>query len=192
MLGRFCLLKDIDCWTRNFIWSREVLNKRLCIVSWHKLCCPKADGGLGHSHLESIRIRWAHFKASLLFCDASACAYLLFQENGTPNLSFRILCCVKTNASYFLLPMDDHLWDRGVTIVSMRSLCGKNCESYDHLMSRYSFADSLWNWRGSLLSCHIDTQSSFTILAFERSSWSPQMKDVFLASISFVVWCHLV
>ncbi|KAL5180716.1 hypothetical protein HKD37_01G001790 [Glycine soja] len=88
--------------------------------------------------------------------------------------------------------MDDHLWDRRVTIVSMRSLCGKNCESYDHLMSRYSFADSLWNWRGSLLSCHIDTQSSFTILAFERSSWSPQMKDVFLASISFVVWCHLL
>lgn len=41
------LLKDLDRWVRNFIWSGDLETKRLITVAWHKVCCPLYEGGLG-------------------------------------------------------------------------------------------------------------------------------------------------
>lgn len=46
------LLKTIDGWIRNFIWSGDVNKRKLVTVAWHKLCTPTAAGGLG---LRSVR-----------------------------------------------------------------------------------------------------------------------------------------
>jgi len=40
-------LKDIDKWSRNFIWSGNIDTRNLVIVSWHKICKPFDEGGLG-------------------------------------------------------------------------------------------------------------------------------------------------
>lgn len=41
------ILKQLDSWIRNFVWSRDAMQRKIIIVAWHKICCPKADGGLG-------------------------------------------------------------------------------------------------------------------------------------------------
>lgn len=46
------LLKSIDTWINNFIWSGDVSTRKLVTVAWHKLCTPTFAGGLG---LRSVR-----------------------------------------------------------------------------------------------------------------------------------------
>lgn len=41
------LLKEIEKWTRNFIWSGNIEKRKLVTVAWHKLCKPYDEGGLG-------------------------------------------------------------------------------------------------------------------------------------------------
>lgn len=48
------LLKSIDRWIRNFIWSANMLTKNLCIVAWKKLCCSYEEGGLNIRSIKSI------------------------------------------------------------------------------------------------------------------------------------------
>jgi len=40
------LLRHIDTWIRNFIWSGDILTKKVCTVSWSKVCAPFHNGGL--------------------------------------------------------------------------------------------------------------------------------------------------
>jgi len=48
------------CWEngvlqmRNGIWSGNILKMKLVTVSWHKLCKPLDEGGLGHRSLTSL------------------------------------------------------------------------------------------------------------------------------------------
>lgn len=48
-----CLLKQVDTWTCNFIWSGDVEIGKLATVKWKKLCFPTHDGGLG---LRSVQL----------------------------------------------------------------------------------------------------------------------------------------
>lgn len=41
------LLKEVESWIRNFIWSGNIANRKLVTVSWKKLCKPYSEGGLG-------------------------------------------------------------------------------------------------------------------------------------------------
>ncbi|MCI10142.1 RNA-directed DNA polymerase (Reverse transcriptase), partial [Trifolium medium] len=41
------LLKTIEGWTRNFIWSGDIAQTKLVTVSWKKVCAPSEEGGLG-------------------------------------------------------------------------------------------------------------------------------------------------
>lgn len=41
------LLKNIDLWFRNFIWSGDVGIHKIVTVSWSKVCSPIKEGGLG-------------------------------------------------------------------------------------------------------------------------------------------------
>lgn len=48
------LLKLIDKWIRNFIWSGDILTKKVVTVAWSKLCCPTIEGGVGLRSIRSI------------------------------------------------------------------------------------------------------------------------------------------
>jgi hypothetical protein len=49
-----CLLKDLEWWIRNFLWSGDVNQKKLVIVAWHKVCTPFIEGGLGIRSLSKV------------------------------------------------------------------------------------------------------------------------------------------
>lgn len=48
------LIKQLDQWIRNFIWSSNVETRKLVTVAWHKLCSPIHEGGFGIRSLRSI------------------------------------------------------------------------------------------------------------------------------------------
>jgi len=48
------LLKDMEKWMRNFIWSGDVNQRKLVTVAWHKVCTPLKEGGLGLRNLSHI------------------------------------------------------------------------------------------------------------------------------------------
>jgi hypothetical protein len=41
------LLKDLERWIKNFIWSGDISQRKLVIVAWKKVCRPYDQGGLG-------------------------------------------------------------------------------------------------------------------------------------------------
>ncbi|PNX62037.1 putative reverse transcriptase, partial [Trifolium pratense] len=40
------LLKKLDRWIRNFIWSGDVSTRKICTVAWQKICTSYDEGGL--------------------------------------------------------------------------------------------------------------------------------------------------
>ena len=48
------LIKDLERWMRNFIWSGDVNKRKLVSVAWHKVCSPQKEGGLGIRDLSKI------------------------------------------------------------------------------------------------------------------------------------------
>ena len=48
------LLKDLEKWMRNFIWSGDINQRKLVIVAWHRVCKPYKEGGLGIRNLSDI------------------------------------------------------------------------------------------------------------------------------------------
>jgi len=48
------LIKDLERWMRNFIWSGDVNKRKLVIVAWHKVCTPFKEGGLGIRSLSKV------------------------------------------------------------------------------------------------------------------------------------------
>jgi len=47
------LLRSLDTWIKKFIWSGDVLTRKVCTVSWKTLCRPWSEGGLD---LKSTRL----------------------------------------------------------------------------------------------------------------------------------------
>jgi hypothetical protein len=48
------ILKSIETWTRNFIWSGNIYQKKLVTVTWKKVCSPQDEGGLGLRSLSTL------------------------------------------------------------------------------------------------------------------------------------------
>jgi hypothetical protein len=44
----------MDQWIRNFIWSGDVVTKKICTVAWSKVCKPYDKGGLNVRSLNHI------------------------------------------------------------------------------------------------------------------------------------------
>lgn len=42
-----CLIKLVDQWVRNFIWSGCVDKRKVATMAWHKVCKPLEQGGFG-------------------------------------------------------------------------------------------------------------------------------------------------
>jgi hypothetical protein len=40
------ILKSIELWTRNFVWSGDINKRKLVTVAWKKVCVPYDEGGL--------------------------------------------------------------------------------------------------------------------------------------------------
>lgn len=70
------LIKILERWIRNFIWSGDINKRKLVTVAWHKVCTPLKEGGLGLRSLSKINeganlklcwelvqsnLQWAHF-----------------------------------------------------------------------------------------------------------------------------------
>jgi len=48
------LLKEVESWIRNFIWSGDIAKRKLVTVSWKKTCKTFAEGGLGLRSLTTL------------------------------------------------------------------------------------------------------------------------------------------
>jgi len=40
------LLKQVEQWCQNFIWTSDILKKGIIIVNWDTICSPFENGGL--------------------------------------------------------------------------------------------------------------------------------------------------
>jgi ribonuclease HI len=76
------LIKDLEKWIRNFLWSGDVNKRKLVTVAWHKVCTPFHEGGLGIRSLSKVNeaanlktcwelfqseMQWAKFLRSRIF-----------------------------------------------------------------------------------------------------------------------------
>ncbi|PNX77655.1 hypothetical protein L195_g015173 [Trifolium pratense] len=50
------ILKKLDTWIRNFVWSGDINTKKICTVAWKKVCNPYAAGGLDLRPLSNINV----------------------------------------------------------------------------------------------------------------------------------------
>jgi len=48
------LIKDVEKWIRNFIWSGDVEKRKLITISWKKICRPLSQGGLSLRSLKDL------------------------------------------------------------------------------------------------------------------------------------------
>lgn len=82
--GPVKLIKDLEKWMRNFIWSGYINQRKLVTVSWSKVCKPIKEGGLGVKNLSDINeegnlkncwdimqsdLQWAQFMRSRVLRD---------------------------------------------------------------------------------------------------------------------------
>lgn len=64
------LIKEVNEWIMNFIWGRDIQNRKFVTVAWHKVCKPLSEGGLGLRSLRSInnaamlKLCWNLFSSS--------------------------------------------------------------------------------------------------------------------------------
>jgi hypothetical protein len=49
------LIKDLEKKFRNFIWSGDLNARKLVTVSWHKICHPIKEGGLGLRSISNMK-----------------------------------------------------------------------------------------------------------------------------------------
>ncbi|GAU28861.1 hypothetical protein TSUD_21990 [Trifolium subterraneum] len=85
------LLKKLDSWIRNFIWSGDVNTKKICTVAWRKICRSLDEGGLDIHSLYSINnslmlhLCWKFFSSNDQWVVMCRSRYLKF---GLPKNSF--------------------------------------------------------------------------------------------------------
>ncbi|XP_019459917.1 PREDICTED: uncharacterized protein LOC109359677 [Lupinus angustifolius] len=85
------------------------------------------------------------------------------------------------------MPTDENLQRRGMSVVSICTMCLASQETSDHLFLKCHFAVTLWNWLSCSLNTYIDTNSTASILQVCFKSWSPQVKEVVVAAIINIV-----
>lgn len=75
------LIKEMEKWMRNFIWSGDVNKRKLVTVAWHKVCFPDKEGGLvlGHSLRSMREPSWS--------CPGNSCN-LIFNGHISSDLEF--------------------------------------------------------------------------------------------------------
>jgi len=46
------ILKQVEQWSRNFIWIGEIMKKGIVTINWAKICSPLENGGLKINNLQ--------------------------------------------------------------------------------------------------------------------------------------------
>lgn len=49
------LIKELEVWFINFLWSRDVSKRKLVHVAWYKVCRPVPEGGLNIRSLATLK-----------------------------------------------------------------------------------------------------------------------------------------
>jgi hypothetical protein len=85
------LIKTLDMWIRNFIWSGDVTTRKICTVAWKKIGRPLDEGGLDIRSLVQMNdsllllLCWRFFSSNdqwAVLCRSR------FLKNGRPRQSF--------------------------------------------------------------------------------------------------------
>lgn len=85
------LLKKVDSWLRNFIWSGEVSTRKLVTVAWSKMCAPFNEGGLGIRPIKllnddaALKLCWNFFSSDSHWAKFLRARFL---RNNRPRSSF--------------------------------------------------------------------------------------------------------
>jgi hypothetical protein len=90
------LLKDVERWIRNFLWSGDVSQRKLVIVAWHKVCTPFHEGGLGiRSFTKFNEAAKLKLCCELMQSDLQWAKFLRFRVlKGTTPISYHIFSSI--------------------------------------------------------------------------------------------------
>ncbi|GAU16832.1 hypothetical protein TSUD_367790 [Trifolium subterraneum] len=89
------LIKDLERWMRNFIWSGDVNQRKLVTMAWHRVYTPLNEGGLGIRSLSKLNeatnlklcwelvqsnLQWAKFLRHRVLKGSSPISYHIFSS----------------------------------------------------------------------------------------------------------------
>jgi len=102
------LIKELERYMRNFIWSGDLHNKKLVTVAWKTICIPIDEGGLGIRSLSKLNEaanlklcwdlmhsdnQWAHFLRSRVLRNNTFIGYHIFSSiwSGIKTQAYHVL-----------------------------------------------------------------------------------------------------
>jgi hypothetical protein len=157
------LLKDLERWIKNFIWSGDLDKRKLVTVAWKKVCRPLSEGGLGIRSLITLneasnlklcwdllnsQEQWAILLKSRVIRGQSCITYHIFSSiwSGIKN-EFNV---VLENSSFILgNGMDILFWtDTWCGDVSLADLLHIPAHLHSNLVARVS--DFIKNYQWSI------------------------------------------
>ncbi|WJX41072.1 hypothetical protein P8452_28481 [Trifolium repens] len=129
----------------------------------------------------------------LNFKNAYFCGLPALQTPGWAKIIWRLFIppsrsLVMWRIMHNVIATDDNLVKRGFPIVSCCSLCGREYETADHLFLRCPFITRYWNWLSALIGRTVDTSNFSSLLGMCSRGWSPQVRDIIIASIVNIIW----
>lgn len=86
------LVRDLECASRNFIWSDDTAKRKFVTVAWKHLCKPFSEEGLGIrsfitlNEASNLRICWDIFNSEESWATSSSS--LDFYKQLDPQISF--------------------------------------------------------------------------------------------------------
>jgi hypothetical protein len=110
------LLKKVDAWIRNFIWSGDISTRKICTVGWKLVCRPIASGGLGIRSVASIneslilKLGWSLMASSDQWARLCRCRFL---RNNSP-VSYHIKSSIWAGIKRYMVTVSDNsVWTIG-------------------------------------------------------------------------------
>jgi len=95
------LLKDLEKWMRNFIWSGDINQRKLVTITWHKVCKPYKEGGLGIRNLSDIneagnlKLCWEILQSDLQWAQLVGSRVLRVNKPINYHVSSSVWCSAK-------------------------------------------------------------------------------------------------
>lgn len=87
------LLKKLEVWSRNFLWSGSIDRRGVPLIAWKTCCSPLDEGGLGLKCLTLLNRSFLLKKCWEVYSSSSnGCKFLhvRFIRNGMPRSSYAI------------------------------------------------------------------------------------------------------
>lgn len=110
------LVKQVDNWTRNFIWAGDINTKKIVTVAWHRICNPVKEGGLGIKSLRTVnkaamlKLTWELIISPSQWASIIKARVLRGETPISYNIRSSIWSGLKNN---FNTMMENHSWQLG-------------------------------------------------------------------------------